>query len=274
MARLEGKTALVTGASGHAGRAISSALAREGAMVYLTGRHLENTPQSEDKRRCLQYTLDVITGEGGTGVPIQVDHTDDAQVRALFQRIKSESGHLDILINNAWGGYETSDGFHEHVPFWELPLKQWDLMMDAGLRSHMITAYHAIPLFRPESGGLIVNTTSGIHPFDEENGHAFYYTAKVAIGRLSYHMGGDCRSLGIAALALSLGDRVNYMRSWDVAYPVDADEPTFSTTYVERCIVALACDANALRHVGTQPYLDVPALARDYGFTDIDGRQP
>jgi NAD(P)-dependent dehydrogenase (short-subunit alcohol dehydrogenase family) len=220
----------------------------------------------------------LITARGGTGIAVQVDHTNDNQVKGLFERVQHEQSRLDILVNNAWGGYEMADGFWERKPFWELPLRQWELMHNAGLRSHMIASRFAMPLMLPQQHGLIVNTTTSIDPVGKYHGHLFYDTIKVAINRMSLNMAEQCGAVGIAVIALSLGNEKLFMRTWEVD-PEQEPDPnasfqTFSPEYAGRAVVALATDPDVLRWSGDAPYLEVPALARAYGFTDIDGRRP
>jgi NAD(P)-dependent dehydrogenase (short-subunit alcohol dehydrogenase family) len=135
-----------------------------------------------------------------------------------------------------------------------------------------------MPLILPQKRGLIVHTTTGIHPLRSHVGHQFYEPIKVAINRLSFCMAQDCQPYGIAVIALSLGDEKLFMRTWELD-PNEEESPdapyhTFSPAYVGRAVVALATDENVLRKAGPIPYLEVPALAREYGFTDKNGRQP
>jgi NAD(P)-dependent dehydrogenase (short-subunit alcohol dehydrogenase family) len=276
MPSLQGKVAVVTGASRNGGRGIALALGEAGAIVYITGRSIRGAQTSNIPGATIDETAEMVAARGGVGIPVRVDHTVDAQVEAFFARVREEQGHLDLLINNAWGGYEMPDGFGvgEHVPFWELPLRQWELMQQAGLRSHLVASRYAIPLMLPQRHGLIVNTTTGQLPVGHYARHLFYDTTKVAINRLSYGMAQDCRPYGIAVVALSLGDAHVFMRTWEVQYPLEATEPTFSPEYAGRAVVALAIDPQVMEKSGQEPFLAVPALAREYGFLDIDGRQP
>jgi NAD(P)-dependent dehydrogenase (short-subunit alcohol dehydrogenase family) len=142
----------------------------------------------------------------------------------------------------------------------------------------MIASRFAIPLMIPQRRGLIMHTTAGIHPLGKYHGHLFYDTIKVAINRMAFGMAQDCGPYGIAVVALSLGDEKLFMRTWELD-PEEQDDPnrafqTFSPEYAGRAVVALASDPSILSKAGYAPCLEVPALAREYGFTDIDGRQP
>lgn len=278
MQPLKDKVAVVTGASRNGGRGIALALGDAGATVYVTGRSINGSVTIDEPSATIEQTAALVTARGGTGIAVQVDHSDDAQVEALFGRVQREQEHLDILVNNAWGGYEMADGFREKKPFWELPLQQWELMQNIGLRSHLITSRFAALLMLGRQHALIVNTTTGIPPLGKYHGHLFYDTVKIAINRMSYGMAQDCRPYGITVVALSLGDAKLYMRTWEI----DAEQSTnphasfqtFSPEYAGRAVVALATDPDVMKKSGFVPYLEVPALAREYDFSDIDGTQP
>src|SRR3954454_6518146 len=119
---LRGKVAVVTGASRGAGRAIALELAAAGATVYVTGRSSRGTPQAEGLAGTVEDTADDVTARGGLGVAARGDHTEPEQVAALFARVRAEQGRLDLLVNNAWGGYEHHDGAGFVAPFWAQPL--------------------------------------------------------------------------------------------------------------------------------------------------------
>ncbi|GAC1356344.1 MAG: SDR family NAD(P)-dependent oxidoreductase [Herpetosiphon sp.] len=277
MHRLTGKVAVVTGASRGGGRGIALVLGEAGATVYVTGRSVRG--QEGDPLYTIDETAEMVRARGGVGIPARVDHTVNEQVEAFFARVKEEHGRLDILVNNAWGGYELQDGFWDRKPFWELPLRQWDLMQHAGLRSHLVSSRCAIPLMLPHGHGLIVNTTTGIAPLGNNHPHLFYDVIKVAINRMSFDMAQDCRPFGIAVVALSLGNEHVWMRTEGIGLTREAagDElwsKTFSPEYSGRAVLALATDDQIMEKSGYQPFLEVPALAREYSFVDVDSCQP
>ena len=278
MPPLAGSVAIVTGASRNAGRAIALALGTAGATVYVTGRSVRGTATTDHPVATIDETAELVAAAGGTAIAVPVDHTVDQEVAALFTRVAQEQGRLDVLVNNAWGGYEQpAEGFGSFTPFWDLPLGQWDRMVAAGLRSHLVASRLAMPLMLPQQRGLIINTTTGIAPLGAHHEHLFYDTVKVAINRISSGMATQCRPHGIAVIGLSLGDARLFMRTWDVdpaAPPAEVGYDTFSPMYVGRVVAALAGDADVLRWAGTQPFVDVPTIARAYGVLDVDGRQP
>jgi NAD(P)-dependent dehydrogenase (short-subunit alcohol dehydrogenase family) len=276
--RLKGKIAIVTGASRGAGRGIALALGEEGATVYVTGRSVRSEGASSGlSSLTINATADAITARGGLGIPVQCDHTDDEQVAALFRRVEEEQEGLDLLVNNAWGGYEGMDDTFTS-PFWEQPLKRWDKMFDAGVRAQFTASRMAAALMISKRSGLIVGTT-----FWDRNkylGSLPYDLAKTAVNRMAYVMGLELREHGIAAIAVSPG----WMRTEAVLkhfdLPLDDSEralpkeleTTESVFYIGRAIAALASDPNVLEKTGT--VCTVGDLARQYEFTDIDGTQP
>ncbi len=276
MKTLANKVAVVTGASRGGGKGIATALGEAGATVYVTGRSIRGNQTTDIPSETIEDTAETVTHGGGEGIPVRVDHTMDEQVEELFIRVKSEQGRLDLLVNNAWGGYEMGDGFWGRKLFWELLIRQWELMHGAGLRSHMTAARGAISIMLEQGHGLIVNTTSGINPDSKFHSNLFYDTFKSAIYRMTHGMAEECRENGIAAILLSLGDEHQYMRTWvpDVNTRPEDLEKTFTPVYDGRAIAALAADPEVMSKVDVRPYLEVPDLAREYGIKDVDGRQP
>ena len=186
--QLRGKVAVVTGASRGAGRGIALVLGEEGATVYVTGRSARGGPTTANRPETIDEAAEAVTSRGGVGIPVRCDHTVDAEVEALFERVKREHGRIDVLVNNAWGGYEMKVDFST---FWEIPLRHWELMFTAGVRSHMVTSRFALPLMLPPRRGLIVNTTAPIR--EKYLGNVFYDVAKTAINRMALGMAHDLR---------------------------------------------------------------------------------
>jgi NAD(P)-dependent dehydrogenase (short-subunit alcohol dehydrogenase family) len=275
MQRLQGKIAVVTGASRGAGRGIALVLGEEGATVYVTGRSVRGGPTTHDWPETIDETAEMVTARGGAGIPVRCDHTVDEQVEALFERVKREHGRLDILVNNAWGGADVPAGDGLFAEFWKQPLARWDSMLMAGVRSHMTTSYFAVPLMLPHRRGLIANTS---FLFTEYFGTVFIDVAVAAMNRMAVGMAHELRPHKIAAVALSPG----HIRTENMLRAYGTDEENWhkvphlkdseSPQYVGRAVAALASDPQVMRHSGKT--LTVSELAREYGFTDIDGRQP
>jgi NAD(P)-dependent dehydrogenase (short-subunit alcohol dehydrogenase family) len=155
--RLNGRVALVTGASRGGGKGIALVLGEEGATVYVTGRSVRGEPTTLDRPGTIDDTAEELTARGGTGIGIRCDHTDDSQVEALFERIRNDHGRLDLLVNNAWSGYELPLYFE--TPFWEMEWRHWDLMFQGGLRAAASASWLAAPLMIEAGHGLSVNIT-------------------------------------------------------------------------------------------------------------------
>src|SRR5688572_5487816 len=165
---LAGQVALVTGASRGVGRGVASALAQAGAAVYATGRTIESADLHESIHREI------------------CDHKDDESVARVFQRIAAEHKRLDVLVNNAWGGYErmVEDGkFTWVAPFWEQPIWRWDAMMGIGVRSAFVASQHAARLMLPNKRGLIVNIS--IWAAQKHIGNLLYGLSKAATDKLT-----------------------------------------------------------------------------------------
>ena len=288
MLSLEGKIAVVAGATRGAGRGIACMLGEVGATVYCTGRTTRaaaaarildpKRPFELSKRpESVEETAEMVTAYGGEGIAVQVDHTVEEQVSALFERIQAERGRLDILVNDIWGGDALTEW---EKPFWELSIEKGLLMLRRGVHTHIITSRYAVPLMVPRRQGLIVEITDG----DRFNyrGNLFYDLVKVSVIRLAYAMAEELRPHNIAALAVTPG----FLRSeamlehfgvteenWQEAARKDPHFIASETPYyVGRAVAALATDPQVAEKSGS--VLSSWDLAEEYGFTDIDGRQP
>lgn len=273
---LKGKIAVVTGASRGAGRGIAQELGAAGATVYVTGRSTRAGARTNARPETIEETADLVSALGGVGIPVRVDHTVDAEVAALFAQVKAQQGRLDILVNNIWGLHDRHwpDGPVPGGPFWAEPDMPWDLMMTAGARAHLVASRSAIPLMLQHGSGLIVTTT--FYDQGKYTGNFWYDLAKNALNRLAFAMAQELKSHGIASLAVSPG----FMRTELVLASVGASEanwrdfPALASTetprYVGRAVAALAADPDVMAKTGR--CLTAGELAREYGFTDIDGR--
>jgi len=269
---LEGKIALVTGGSRGAGRGIAVELGKAGATVYVTGRSVRGTrtlgyPGSVDE------TAEEIRAAGGIAYACRCDHTRDEETEELIGRIRREQGRLDILVNNAWGGHDAGID-PEPRPFWEYPLRLWDAMMQGGVRAQLATNRLAIPLMLERGAGLIVHTT--FRDRDRYLSSFYYDLAKNAINRMVFGLGHDLRGTGVTVVGVSPG----WMRTELVLSHFHTDEArwrevaalsrTESPYYVGRAVAALAGDERIREKNGR--VLTAGELAKEYGFTDVDGR--
>ena len=269
MPRLSGKIALVTGASRGAGRGIATELGVEGATVYVTWRSSRERSAVVEFPHSVEDTADEVTAVGGRGIAVICDHTDDLQVRSLFDQIRIDSGHLDVLVANAWGGYmpypEHNEWFSQS--FSEQSMDRWDGMFTAGLRSHFSSCLYGLPLLQESGYGLAVLTT-----FTRGRrylGNAFYDVAKNAVCRLVSALANETKESDLAIVGVSPG-WMTVERMTGLSEKQQAEME--SVTYIGRAVTALACDPSVSRRSGQT--LAVGDLARIYGFFDVDGRQP
>ena len=274
---LRNQVAVVAGATRGAGRGIARMLGAAGATVYCTGRSVRGQPATPGRTETIEETADLVTAEGGRGVAVRTDHTVEAEVERLVARVRAEAGRLDVLVNDIWGG----DALTEWgKPFWELSVAQGQQLLERAVDSHIITSRHGAPLMVERNAGLIVEVTDG-DTFGYR-GNLFYDLAKNAVVRLAYAMAADLQPHGVTALAITPG----FLRSeavldhfgvaeadWRDA--VEKDEyfaESETPCYVGRAVAALAADPNVASKSGG--LFSSWGLAKEYGFSDIDGRRP
>ena len=247
------RVALVTGGSRGVGRGIAQALAHDGTTVYVTGRSVAAADLPDEVNR------------------IACDHRDDAQVAAVFERIMSERGRLDILVNNAWGGYEqmVEDGqFTWSRPFWLQPSWRWDAMMTVGVRGTFVAAQLAARMMTTVRSGLIVNVS--FWAAQKHIGNVLYGCAKAATDKLTADMAHELAPYGISVISLYPG-LVRTEAVMAAAEFLDLSNSE-SPEFIGRAVCALARDPQKITWSGH--VLVAAQLALDYGFTDIDGRRP
>jgi len=274
---LAGKIALVAGATRGAGRGIARALGEAGAVVYCTGRSAAGQPKGMDRPETLDETVALIGDAGGRAVGLRVDRTREEEVARLAARIRNEAGRLDVLVDSIWGADPLVDWARR---FWEVDLANIRPYLDQTLISHLITSRHLAPLMVEANRGLIIEVIDG--HFAGYRGQILYDLVKASLARLAYGMSMELARTGVTALSLSPG----FLRSeavlehfgvreekWRDAI---AKDPFFAESetprLVGRAVVALANDANVRRKAGLTHFAS--DLAREYGFTDVDGRVP
>ncbi|MFW9908117.1 MAG: SDR family NAD(P)-dependent oxidoreductase [Candidatus Thorarchaeota archaeon] len=282
---LQGKVALVTGASRGAGRGIALELALAGCKVYITGRSRRGQSVTQYSDLTLDDTKEMIEAAGGKCEILKCDHSQESQIRDVFEAIAKKEGTLDILVNNVWAGY-TDRNFQLDIEtdnftakFWDQPLYRWDHMFQISLRSHFICSQEAAKLMIPSKSGLIV--TTGFWDDDKYIHLVPYDVVKHAKARIAYAMAIDLFDYDIASVYVSMGwiRTEHLMRTSkdgklnDENYvDLEGYEKTESTRYVGRAIVALASDPDVMKKTGKT--MTTSELAREYGFTDLDGSQP
>ena len=263
MDSLTGKIALVTGASRGVGRGVALGLAEFGATVYITGRTVTGVGSLEE-------TVAEADALHGSCCPIECDHLDDGASTAAVARVVDAEGRLDILVNSAWGGYENmlEDGEFTYAnPFWEQPIWRWDAMFAGGVRVAFVCSRAAARQMVAQRSGLIVNVSSLAGRHYELN--AIYGTAKSAIDRLTADMALELAPHEVAAVALYPGlVRTEKVLEADFFDLSNSESPQFSG----RAVAHLAMDSRVLDKSGG--VVVAAELAMEYGFTDIDGKQP
>jgi NAD(P)-dependent dehydrogenase (short-subunit alcohol dehydrogenase family) len=269
MKPLEGKIALVTGASQGCGKGVAVVLGEAGATVYVTGRpHSTRHAQSDRIVGSIEQTADEVTARGGRGIAMTCDHGNDDDIEWLFEQLCRTENRLDILVNNAWRGYEHYINHQSFcAPFWEQPMMRFDNMIQVGLRSHLVTTRRALPLMFPHHQGLIVNITTNLTP-ENDNCSLFYWVVKNAINLMTKKMAQQLKPHGITALALA----PDWMNT-EKMEPTETDLPKMESVELSgRVVVALASDSAV--HEKTGELVRTRVLAKEYELTDIDGRQP
>ncbi|MGH3671936.1 MAG: SDR family oxidoreductase [Pseudonocardiaceae bacterium] len=293
---LRGRIAVVAGATRGAGRGIAAALGEAGATVVCTGRSSRTKAIRSDYNRTetIEETADLVTRLGGTGIAVVVDHLESEQVKRLAEQIRTDHGHIDVLVNDIWGAELLKGGPAQ----WNTPI--WDVNLDEGLRilrlaidTHLITSHHILPLLIDEPGGLLVEVTDGTTDYNASRYRisVFYDLAKVAVNRLAFSQGHELESHGATAVAITPGWLRSEMmldnfgvseENWrDALDPTTVDSHpcapadfvlSESPRYVGRAVVALASDPSRVRW--NQKSVSSGQLAAEYGFTDLDGSQP
>jgi NAD(P)-dependent dehydrogenase (short-subunit alcohol dehydrogenase family) len=266
--KLRNKVALVTGSSRGIGRGIALVLGEAGATVYVTGRTTRGHKNRWGVSGTIHDTAAEVSARGGFGIPVRCDHSKDAENRKLVGLIRRECGHVDILVNNAFGG---ADGRHDIIsydafPFWKHDFDEWWYrMFTAYLRSTLATTFYALPLMLRRRDGLIINTlwwNRGRYLWE-----MFFDLSSNGVGRMVYGLDLELRTRKITAVGLSPG--------WTdteamVHYPEKKRRKLASPEYAGRAVVYLAMDPN--RHRFSGKVFEIGELARQYGFRNVDGR--
>lgn len=273
---LSGQVALVAGATRGAGRGIARALGEAGAFVYCTGRSAGGA-KGMDRPETVEETVALIEGAGGRAIALRVDHTQPDEVARLANRVRVESGRLDVLVDSIWGADPMVEWSKR---FWEVDLANVRAYLDQTVISHLVTSRCLAPLLVEAGRGLIVEVIDG--HFSGYRGQILYDLTKSSLARIAYGMAMELVPTGVTALALSPG----FLRSeavldhfgvreenWRDAI---AKDPYFAESETPglsgRAVVALARDPNVRAKAGQVHFAS--DLAREYGFTDVDGRVP
>lgn len=281
MRPLEGKVALVAGATRGAGRGIAAELGAAGATVYVTGRSTAGQPSEYARPETIEETAAIVRQLGGKAIAVRVDHLVPAEVERLVAQIRAEQGRLDILVNDIWGGEKL---FEWNKPVWEHDLANGLRLLRLAIDTHLITAHHALPLMITHPGGLLVEVTDGTAAYNATHYRlsVFYDLAKAAAIRMAWAHAKDLAPHGGVAVAITPG----WMRSemmldnykvteanWREACKVSPHFAISETPrFTGRAVAALAADPDRARWTGKS--VSSGDLARVYGFADLDGSRP
>ena len=291
-----GRVAVVAGATRGAGRGIAAALGEAGATVICTGRSSVTGAlwSDYDRPETIEETAELVTQLGGSGIAVPTDHLDPAQVQRLADRVRDDHGTIDVLVNDIWGAERLKGGPAEwNTPIWNHDLQNGLRILRLGVDTHLITSHYLLPLLIEKPGGLLIEVTDGTAAYNAERYRisVYYDLAKVAVSRLAFSQGHELAPHGATAVAVTPGWLRSEMmlesygvteQNWrDALTPDRADGyPTApsgfasseSPRYVGRAVAALAADPRRTRW--NQRCVTSADLAREYGFTDIDGSQP
>ena len=274
---LTGRVALVAGATRGAGRGIARALGEAGATVYCTGRSVKGKPSPYGRPETITETAAMIKAAGGNAIALRVDHTIEREVKALFQRILRAHKRIDIVVDSVAG----EDPLMKQYGFlWQANLKTADAIFRQGLTSRITTAKHAALAMMPAKRGLIVEVTE--NDIIGGGGNPMAHAVKVAQKMLPLLWAAELAPHGVAVTAITPG----FLRSESVLEHFGVTEGNWreagkkdsnflqseSPLYVGRAVAALAADPKVQNRTGM--LLSSWELARDYGFTDYDGRRP
>jgi NAD(P)-dependent dehydrogenase (short-subunit alcohol dehydrogenase family) len=275
---LAGRVAVVAGATRGCGRGIARGLAESGATVYCTGRSTRGNPSPYHRPETIEETAELVTEAGGTGIPVAVDHGDEAQVKALFQRVDREQRRLDILVNSIAG---EDPAWKWNEKFWNTDLENLTGMFRQTVLTHLITAKHAAPYMIKRKRGLIVEVTDR-DSFGFQGFGFAHDIVKANLMRFGFVMAEELRKTGVSAVAVTPG----YLRSEAMLDQYGVTEATWrdgaakdphfleseTPLYLGRGVAALAADPELKQWSGDA--MSSAELGKRYGVTDYDGRRP
>jgi NAD(P)-dependent dehydrogenase (short-subunit alcohol dehydrogenase family) len=291
---LRGRVAVVAGATRGAGRGIAAALGEAGAAVVCTGRTTRSARSEYDRPETIEETAELVTRLGGTGIAAAVDHLDPDQVKSLAEQIRSRHGRIDVLVNDIWGGELLKGGPAQwNIPIWKLDLDKGLRILRLAIDTHLITSHYLLSLLVEKPGGLLVEVTDGTTDYNATRYRlsVFYDLAKTSVNRLAFSQAHELQPYGATAVAITPGwlrsemmlenfgvaeenwrDAVGETRAGGKPSAPPDFALSESPRFIGRAVVALASDPDRGRWHGKS--VNSGQLAREYGFTDVDGSQP
>ena len=283
---LSGTVAVVTGASRGVGRGIAEVLGECGAAVYVSARSTRESPTKGDPEQSIEDVAEEIERRGGIGIPVRCDHSSESDIEKLFQRVEADHGRVDLLVNNVigWGDGPPEPDIKDQVkrmlaPVWERHISNWDGNFHVGLRSHFLACRFGIPLMLERKQGLVVFTSE--RPNAEPVPDLSMDVRAHATARFAFALSRQLTAHAIASLVLYPGfpRTEGIVKAWKAKHQYFTgwtEEDFFARTesphYAGRAVAALAADPDVMSKTGR--VLGAHEVAREYGFTDVDGRQP
>ena len=184
---LEGKVALVTGASRGIGAGIALELAAVGAKVVVN---------YQVNQQGAEQVVEQIRQQGGEAYLFRADVSKPDEVKAMFEFINSQFGGVDILVNNA--------GIHQHLPLEQLSLSDWERLMATNLTSLFLITQAVLPYMKKQRWGRIVNISS-LSGFAGTRVECHYATSKAGVIGFTKAIALETAPFGITVNAISPG---------------------------------------------------------------------
>jgi len=263
MTDLKGKVAVVTGASKGIGKGIAEGLGEAGCTVYFTGR--STSQQTPPAPMTIQATAASVASFGGKAIPVALDHNNDDEVRALFQRVEREQGRLDILVNNV---YQIPSPPAMGKGFWEHPISVWDDQCGVGLRGYYTASVLGAPMMVKQKSGLIVNISS-------RGGRGYVFSASYGVGkagvdRMAQDFAIELQDHQVTAISLSPSKvKTEFILDMVAQGKMELDTAHAQSVRLSgRVIAALAADSSIFNKSGG--IYTVSEIAEEYGVIDPD----
>jgi NAD(P)-dependent dehydrogenase (short-subunit alcohol dehydrogenase family) len=269
---LAGQVCVVAGSSRGVGRGIAMGLAEAGATVICSGRSTRFGYRTEGRPETVEDAAEAVKAAGGEGYPYICDHTDPKALYDFASWVLRRFGPPSLVACAVWGGNEGydgenyADGSRFGTPFHDRSLQPFETAMLTGPYAVLATARAFAPIMIPAGRGMFVSVG-----FDAEGallGDVFYDLGKSGILRASEIMAAELGKHGLACVHLTPG----FVRTERVLEAGMGEQATQTPLYVGRAVVALATLPDTASLNGQS--LFVADLARQHGFTDVDGTQP